>query len=101
MTTATTGTTLALGTFLQSLITIVKTDALKDGLPIISAFFANISANPTQANIVAQLAVLEVSLMAALPNLESDIIKDLVALLQQQAAALTASIAIPAVTPVV
>jgi hypothetical protein len=84
-------TTTSLGTLIQSAITIVKDDALSTTMPVITAFFQNISSNPSTSNLTAQLAALEVDLLAALPNLEQAVVKDLAALIQQEVTALAAS----------
>lgn len=82
-------TTTSLGTFIQAALDIVKNDALKTALPVITGFFQNISANPSVSNLTAQLAALEVDLLAALPNLEQAVVKDLAALIQQEVTTLT------------
>lgn len=71
-----------LGTLLQQIISAVEKDVVKDALPVINTFFTNIIANPANLNIVAQLAALQVNLLAALPTVESDVAKDVAALLQ-------------------
>lgn len=73
-----------IGALLQQILTAVKNDAIKTALPILNAFFQNISSNPSQMNIAAQLASLEVQLLAALPNLEAAVAKDVAALVQQE-----------------
>lgn len=73
-----------LGALLQQILTAVKNDALKTALPIINNFFQSVSANPSQSNIVAQLAALQVNLLAAIPNLEESVAKDVATIMQTE-----------------
>jgi len=89
-------TATSLGGFLQAILNAVKGDVLKDGLPAINAFFTSIVNNPSQANILAQVAAVQVNLLAALPNLQMDVTKDLASIVQNEVNALLASTAAPA-----
>jgi len=82
----------ATGSLLSAILSAVKNDALKLALPIVSAFFTNIAANPDRLNILAQLAALQVNLLAALPNIEAALVKDIAAMLQAEIATLTATV---------
>jgi len=76
--------TTQLGTFFQQVLTAVKTDVIKDALPVINAFLVSIEKNPSQANVVAQAMAFEVNLLAALPNLQVDVTKDVATLVQTE-----------------
>jgi hypothetical protein len=84
-------TTTSIGSFLQAVIAIIKADATKTVLPILVGFLSNISNNTSELNIIAQLTALEADLLAAEPNLEQAVIKDIVALLQQDLASLSSA----------
>ncbi len=77
-----------LGQIISQLVAIVKLDAAKSALPLLAAFFTSISVDPTAVNITAQLAKLEVDLLAALPAIEQDVLKELAALVSAEAQAL-------------
>lgn len=89
-TTAPVTTTSTLGTLIQSILTAVKNDAIAAALPVINTFFQAVIANPSPANVTAQVALLQVQLLAALPNLEMAVIKDVAALVQAEVATLAA-----------
>jgi len=76
---------------LTSLIALVKADANKAALPAIATFFTNIASNPSSINIVAQLAKLEVDLIAALPGIEQAVLQQLATTLNTEAQALVPS----------
>lgn len=84
-------TTTVLGNAVQTLLTVVKNDALSTALPVLVSFLQNIQNNASTSNLAAQVAALEVNLLAALPNLENSVVKDLAALVQQELSALTAT----------
>ena len=86
-----TTTTSTFGALFQSIINAVKGDIIKDALPVLNNFFQSITSNPSQANIIAQALALQVNLLAALPNLESDVAKDIAQILQAEFAQLTAA----------
>ena len=81
---------MTLSQIIASLIAIAKADAAKEALPALAAFFTSFSSNPTAINMVAQLAQLEVSLLAALPGIEQDVLKELATLVNTEAQALLA-----------
>jgi hypothetical protein len=85
--------TTSLGTLVQSILDAVKNDALKDGLPVVNNFLQSIIANSSVSNIAAQAAALQVNLLAALPNFESDLAKDVAVIVQNAVNALTTSTA--------
>lgn len=91
-------TSTSIGTLLTAIVSAVKNDAIKTELPVINTFFQNLQANASQANVVAQLASLQVNLLASGPNVEQALIKDVAALLEQETAALAA--AATAIAPV-
>jgi hypothetical protein len=91
--------TSSISAFVQAAITIVKDDALTGALPVLNGFFTNIQANPSTANLTAQSAALEVALLAALPNIEGQVIKDMAALVQSQIDALIAQNVTPVEPP--
>jgi hypothetical protein len=80
----------SLGVFVSAVLTVIKDDTLKLALPIILSFLQNVESNPSQLNIVAQVTSLEAQLLAALPNLEMAVVKDVVAIIQTEITALTA-----------
>ena len=92
-------TTTSLGAIAQQIIAAAKNDALKVGLPVVQAFLNDIIANPSQSNIVAQAAALEVNLLAALPNFEAALAKDLASIIQTEVNALVAAPATAAPAP--
>lgn len=79
-----------LSAIFSSLVAIAKADAAKAILPSLAAFFNSIATNPTEINIVAQLAQLQVSVMAALPGIAQDELKAIASLLSAEATALLA-----------
>jgi hypothetical protein len=83
---------------LTQLIAIAKTDVNKVLLPLIAAFFSSISTNPTQVNIAAQLAKLEVDVLAALPSIGQDVLAQFAALVNAEMQQLLATPTAPAVT---
>lgn len=68
-----------LSALFQAIINIAKTDALKPGLPALAAFFNTVAANPTAVNFTLALTKLEADLLAALPGVEQDILKQIAA----------------------
>ena len=84
-------TTTTFGTLLSAIVQAVKNDAIKTELPILTTFFQSLENNSSQENVVAQLAALEVSVLASGPNVEQAIVKDIATLLQQETATLAAS----------
>ncbi len=85
----------SLGSLFRSILDAVKNEALKIVLPLVQKFLADVAANPTQLNIVAKLGQLQVDLLAALPDLESSLAKDLSVILNNEIAALVAQQAQP------
>jgi hypothetical protein len=78
----------SIGQFLATALKTVQNDALKIVLPIIQGGLTNIIANPSPANIVAQKGLILAQFMAALPNLEAAVAKDLATQIQADIAAL-------------
>lgn len=74
-----------LGQILEQLIAIAKADAAKAALPLLATFFSSIASNPTTINVTVQLAQLQVGLIAALPTIEQDLLKQIAALLNTEA----------------
>jgi hypothetical protein len=70
---------------LQQLIAIAKMDAAKTALPAIAAFFNSIASNPTAINVTVQLAELQVALIASLPTIEQDILKQIASVISTEA----------------
>lgn len=66
-----------LNAIIVQLLAIAKNDALKSVLPLLAQFFTSISTDPTALNIAAQLASLEVGILAALPGIAQDELKGL------------------------
>lgn len=62
---------------IKAIIAAVKDDAKKVALPIVQQYFSDLASNSTQANVVAKTGKLLVDLQAAIPDLESAVIKDL------------------------
>ena len=89
-------TTTSLGTILESILTVVKNDALKTALPVVSTLLSNVMNNTDPLNLTAQAAAFQVNLLAAVPNLEQAVVKDIAVIVQAQVAALAASAATPA-----
>lgn len=79
------------GTFIPTLLQFIKTDALKLAAPALGAFFTSIGANPSKINVMNQLILLEASLLADLPQLEQDTIKQIGAFVQSEIASATAT----------
>jgi hypothetical protein len=83
---------------LQTLIAVAKGDAAKLVLPLLANFLNSIATNPTEINIIAQLASFEAGLLAVLPQIGQDEIKALAAQIQAEATSLlTASASTTAV----
>ena len=78
----------SIGTLLQQVLTLVKTDALKSALPVIQGFLGSIIADPSQLNIIARFNQLNIDLMATLPSTMDQFAKDLATLLQSEIAKL-------------
>lgn len=72
----------------SQLIAVAKADAAKTILPLLAAFFTSIATNPTAINVTAQVAKLQVDLIAALPSIELDVLKQLASILNAEAQAL-------------
>ena len=70
--------------FISSLLTFVKTDAMKLAAPALGTFFTSVGNNPSTLNIANQAVLLEASLLADVPQLEQDIIKQIGAFVQSQ-----------------
>ena len=81
-------TSTPIGSFLQAVISIVQGDATKTALPVLLNFLTNISSITSSVNLAAQLAALQVNLLAALPNIEQAVIKDIAAILEADLQAL-------------
>jgi len=77
-----------LGNILTQMIDTAKADVNKAALPMLANFFQSIAANPTALNITAQLAKLQVDLLATLPGIQQDVMAQMAALLNQEAQAL-------------
>lgn len=56
-------------TFFNFVIAAAKTSALQALLPPVIAFLQNVQKNPAPVNVIAQAAVLNTQVLAALPNL--------------------------------
>lgn len=78
-------------TILQGLIAVAKGDAAKLILPLLSNFLQSIGNNPSEINIIAQLASFEAGVLAVLPTIGQDEVKELATLLQQEATQLLAA----------
>jgi hypothetical protein len=73
---------------LATLIAVAKGDAAKLVLPLLANFLNSIATNPTELNIVAQLAAFEAGLLTVLPQIGQDEIKALAAQIQAEATSL-------------
>lgn len=80
-----------IGTILQGIIAAVKSDAEAKALPLLAAFFSSVAGNPTALNVVAQLSVLNVGLIALGPALGQEILTDISSALNAEIAALVAA----------
>jgi len=76
--------------FIAAIVSVIKNDALKAGLPALASFFTAVAADPSHANILAQIAKLEIDLIATVPSIEQDVFKQIAALIETEAQALTA-----------
>lgn len=72
------------GKLLESVLAVVKSDLTADVKKAVGGVIANVIAVPTTQNVVAQLLELQLSLAASGPTIESQLIKDVATLLQQQ-----------------
>lgn len=88
-----TTTTTPIGQLLQAIFNVAKNDLIKDALPALNKFFQSVAATPGTLNLAVQLAALQVDLLAAIPKLESDVVKDISVLIQADLQTLTASAA--------
>ncbi len=74
-----------LSALIAQLIAVAKADAAKSILPLLANFFTSIAANPTAVNITVQLAQLQVGVLAALPAIGQDELKNLANVLNAEA----------------
>lgn len=81
---------------IKTIINIIKTDAEKAALPVIQSYIGDLIANPSQINIVAKTGKLIVDLQAALPDLQAQVTKDLLVILNTEIAALATQSAVKA-----
>lgn len=72
----------------QMIVQVAKNDATKSILPHVSAFLNSVASNPTAINFVAQLAQLQAQILADLPAIEQDILKQIATTVATEAAAL-------------
>ena len=84
-----------IGQLIDQLIAIVKADAAKTILPLLANFFTSIAANPNELNITVQLTKLNVEVLAALPGLEQDVLKQIASTISTWANAAAAVAATP------
>lgn len=63
----------AFSDFFSTLGTLLKNDAIKDGLPAFAKFFASVAGNPSAVNRAAALVQLQLDLLTALPAVEKDL----------------------------
>jgi hypothetical protein len=77
-------------TVVTALVNVAKLDTSKTVLPLIGNFVNSLAMNPNELNLVVQLASLEAGLLAAVPGIEQDELKELATLIQQEATALLA-----------
>lgn len=63
--------------FFDNLLAAAKSDVLVAAIPPAITFLTNVRSNPDPLNVVAQASVLNVSLLAALPNLERTAIQQM------------------------
>lgn len=82
--------TLSISAIIQQLIQLAKTDAKKLVLPLLANFLTSVGNNPSEPNLIVQLAVLEAGLLAALPQIEQDEVKELAQLMIAEAQTLNA-----------
>ena len=75
---------------LNTMVTVAKDDVAQKLAPALATFFTSLAANPSQINMVAALAQLQVSAIAVLPTIEQDEFKALAGIFNAQAAALLA-----------
>lgn len=78
-------------TFFSQLIALLKSDSVATLLPPLMTFLQNVGSNTDSLNIAAQLAALQVNLLAALPTLEHDLVTGIAPLLEQLLAAAAVS----------
>jgi hypothetical protein len=71
-----------LGTLLSSILQVLVTDEKNALLPLVLKFLQAVAANPSQINIALQLAQLEASALAAQGPIETEVLNDLVTLIQ-------------------
>lgn len=69
--------------FLAQLLALAKQDAVKDFVPPIQTFLANVASNQNEVNIAAQLLLLQTGLVAAVPAFEHDIVSGATPLVEQ------------------
>nr|WP_294525707.1 hypothetical protein [uncultured Rhodopila sp.] len=68
---------MTLAQIIASLKAILQADAAKTVLPILANFFSSVAANPSAVNFAVADAKLVADLLAALPSIEQDLLKQL------------------------
>ena len=86
----------SIGTIIENAITMTKNDALAKAAPLLAAFFTSISQNPSALNVINQLTVLNVQLVALGPVLGQEVLTDIANSLNAQVQAMVAAAAKPA-----
>jgi len=81
----------SLGQFFSTALKTLGLDAIKVALPILDSTAKSIEANPSVANVLAQKLLFASQMMLQLPNLEAQVIRDLVTQAQADVDALAAS----------
>lgn len=77
-----------IGDTLKSLLDLAKNDALKAALPALAVFFTNVSTNTSPANVMGQLAKLQIDLLTQLPTIEKDLFSAIAQLITNEVASL-------------
>ena len=70
-----------LGTLLSSILQVIVTDEKNALLPLLLKFLQAVAANPSQINIALQLGLLEAAALAAQGPIETDVLNDLISLI--------------------
>jgi hypothetical protein len=70
-----------LGTFISTILQLIVTDEKNALLPLLLKFLQAVAANPSQINIALQLGLLEAAVLAAQGPIETDVLNDLITLL--------------------
>lgn len=81
---------MSIGQAVSGIVAIVKMDGAKVILPALASFLNDVAANPSGLNLTVKLAKLQIDVIAALPSIETDVLKQLATEINNEAQTLLA-----------